>query len=76
MHNEDQNPHIFHHKYRWFLCHIANYIASFCKRNILIFPSEYSLRNRYIKAHESEEAMSEYMFELIQKNANSEAIKV
>ena len=40
---------------------LANYIATYCNRSILVFPSEMSLRNRYIEAHESEEAMSRYI---------------
>ncbi len=39
---------------------IANYFATYCNKPILIFPSEYSLRNRYIEAHENEEAMTTY----------------
>ena len=39
---------------------IANYISTYCNRPLLVFPSEYSMRNRYIEAHDSEEAMASY----------------
>jgi Fic family protein len=39
---------------------IANYLATYCDRQTIIFPSEYSMRNRYIEAHESNEAMTAY----------------
>ncbi|CCB89172.1 Fic family protein [Simkania negevensis] len=44
---------------------IANYISAYCNRPLLIFPAEYSLRNRYIEAHESEEAMINYFSQRI-----------
>lgn len=40
---------------------LANYIATYCNRPILVFPSERISRNRYLEAHSSETAMGEYM---------------
>lgn len=40
---------------------IANYLATRCERPLLVFPSEYSLKNRYYEAHDSEDAMAKYI---------------
>ncbi|MCB1083424.1 MAG: Fic family protein [Simkania sp.] len=45
---------------------LANYFAAYCGREILVFPSEYSMRNRYIEAHESDQAMTDYFYKRMQ----------
>lgn len=40
---------------------IANYLATRFGRPLLVFPSELSLRNRYIEAHRSQEDMADYI---------------
>lgn len=45
---------------------LANYIAAYSGRPLIVFPSEMILRNRYISAHESEEAMAKYFTERLQ----------
>jgi len=47
---------------------LANYIATYCGRPFLVFPSEMSLRNRYIEAHDSEEKMAQYMLNHLKPN--------
>jgi len=46
---------------------IANYISSYCGRPNLVFPSEYSMRNRYIEAHDSEGDMTNYFLKRMQE---------
>jgi Fic family protein len=40
---------------------LANYFATYCDRPMIVFPSEMVMRNRYMKAHESEAAMTKYI---------------
>ncbi|CRX37663.1 Fic family protein [Estrella lausannensis] len=40
---------------------IANYLTTRCARPLLVFPSDYRLKNRYYEAHESESAMASYI---------------
>ena len=40
---------------------LANYLATYCGRPLLVFPSDMIPRNRYYRAHESEPAMGEFV---------------
>lgn len=44
---------------------LANYIATYCGRNTITFRGDMIQRNRYLKAHDSEEAMIQYIKERI-----------
>lgn len=46
---------------------IVNYIATYCKRPLIIFRSESSERNEYNEAHKSSKAMIQYMAKKIQE---------
>ncbi|MBA2368485.1 MAG: Fic family protein [Candidatus Protochlamydia sp.] len=46
---------------------LANYIATFCKRPIIVFSSEMKEKNEYYAAHKSEKAMGYYMAKKIQE---------
>jgi Fic family protein len=45
---------------------IANYIATYCKRPIIVFDSEYSEKNRYYEAHKTGEKMAQFMAKKVQ----------
>ncbi len=47
---------------------VANYLATYCDRPILVFPSEYCMRNRYIEAHESEDKMGQYFLKRMKES--------
>jgi len=49
---------------------LANYIATYCGRPIIVFNSELISRNRYIDAHASEEAMVAFMAQKIKQSAS------
>lgn len=40
---------------------LANYIATYCKRPIIVFNSEFKERNFYYKSHSSSESMARFM---------------
>jgi Fic family protein len=46
---------------------VANYIATYCKRPIIVFSSEIKEKNEYYAAHKSEEAMGYFMAKKIQE---------
>ncbi len=46
---------------------LANYIATFCNRPIIVFDSEYAQRNIYYKAHDTPEAMILFMTKKIKE---------
>ncbi|MCB1117512.1 MAG: Fic family protein [Chlamydiia bacterium] len=50
---------------------LANYIATYCNRKIIIFHGDMISRNRYLTAHDSEEAMINYIKTRIQQNGHS-----
>lgn len=46
---------------------MANYIATYCNRPIIVFSSELTQRNAYIRAHDSKEKMIVFMANKIQE---------
>lgn len=46
---------------------IANYIATYCRRPIIVFNSEYIEKNRYYDAHESTTHMGQFMAKKVQE---------